>query len=600
MRRLGGPAARGAVLALGVGLLVSQARAPTPDTTAPAPPAVESEATSPAPALAPVMVPSPVAVASPTLSSPVAPPGSTVLSPAAGSPSPVAPSPAAGSPPSVAPSPLAAASPAPDRAVFDYLSVVRGFANTMITHGRDTYGDVRSPLFTTTLERGTLGLPTGVPSLPGVRDQDRAINAANPMHDENLYQVLYALTEITGDPGYARAADEALGWFFRHAQSPTTGLLAWGEHLGWDLRAERRTDGSGSAARDDDDDEEEDWEGLFRYGTHEYYRPWVLWDRSFALAPEPAARFARAVWQGHVGNRKTGSYDRHAGYDRRDAGRGQEFPRHGGFYIDTWAAAYQRTGDREFLRAITALVGYFERHRDASTGILVATSGRRDLAWPFQNLSLAIDLWDAARRIERPNLPATYRELPKRMRESAVQIDRTVLQLARTVPYSLNGFARRVNAKTLQPEGEPAFTAPWTSSYGHEIDAQAAMLYLLRFRQTGEAEYRALALAAADRYLGSEPASSEVLYPGTLGQAIALQVAAYRLTGRPEYLARADHFGRLAVERFFGSSTLPAASSRSTHYEALTRGDTLAMALLDVWLAANRPGVELPLIFTDR
>jgi hypothetical protein len=85
-----------------------------------------------------------------------------------------------------------------------------------------------------------------------------------------------------------------------------------------------------------------------------------------------------------------------------------------------------------------------------------------------------------------------------------------------------------------------------------------------------------------------------------VGQAISLQVAAYRLTGRPEYLARADHFARLAVERFFGSSTLPAASSRSGHYEALTRGDTLAMALLDLWLAANRPRIEPPLIFTDR
>ena len=483
--------------------------------------------------------------------------------------------------------------------MFDSLRVVRGYADTMIAHGRDTHGDVRSPLFTTTLDRATLGLLKAVPPLPGVRDQDRAINAANPMHDQNLYQVLYALTEISGEPGYARAADEALRWFFRHAQSPTTGLLAWGEHLGWDLRAERRTDGSGSARRDDDEDDD-DLEGLFRYGTHEYYRPWVLWDRSFALAPEAAARFARAVWDGHVGDRRTGAYDRHAGYDRRDAQTGKEFPRHGGFYIGTWAAAYQRTGDRDFLRAIAALVGYFERHRDARTGILVAMSTRPELGWPFQNLSLAIDLWDAARRIERPDLPATYRDLPKRMRESAAQHDRTVLQLARAVPYTGHGFARRVNARTLTPEGETAFTAPWAWSYGQETDAQVAMLCLLRYRQAGEVGYRALALAAADRYLASDPPPAEVLYPGTVGQAIALQVAAYRLTGRPEYLARADHFGRLAVERFFGPSTLPAASSRSGHYEALTRGDTLVMALLDLWLAANRPGVELPLIFTDR
>jgi hypothetical protein len=484
----------------------------------------------------------------------------------------------------------------------DYLRIVRGYADTLIARGRDTYGDVHSPLFTTTLDRTTLGLLDSAPPLAGMRKEDRAINAANPMHDQNLYQTLYALTEVTGDPGYAAAADEALAWFFEHTQSPVTGLLAWGEHIGWDLRAERRIIVTDHASRRD----AEHLDDMYRYGTHEYYRPWVLWDRSFALAPEAATRFARAVWKGHVGDQDTGEYDRHADYDRREPSTGKEFPRHGGFYIDTWAAAYEHAQDRALLRPIDVLLGYFERHRNPRTGILVAMSSRPKLGWPLQNLSLSIDLWNAAERLDRLDLPAAYRALPERMRASAARDDAVFLNIARDVPYAEHGFVTAVHTETLEPgdsrlaEGESLFTAPWISSYGDETDAQAALLCLLRYQQTGDDDFRDLFLAVANRYLQSDPDLAEVFYPGTIGHAITLEVAAYWLTGQRTYLERADHFGRLAVDQFFGTALLPAASTHNHHYEALTRGDTLVMALLDLWLAVNRPDVELPLVYTDR
>src|SRR5688572_9414966 len=89
--------------------------------------------------------------------------------------------------------------PAPD-AASDYLGIVQTYADTMIAHGRDEYGAVRTPLFAAVLDRKTLRLPEKLPpEIPGIRVQDRTLTGANPMHDENLYQVLYALTEITGD-----------------------------------------------------------------------------------------------------------------------------------------------------------------------------------------------------------------------------------------------------------------------------------------------------------------------------------------------------------------------------------------------------------------
>jgi hypothetical protein len=91
-----------------------------------------------------------------------------------------------------------------------------------------------------------------------------------------------------------------------------------------------------------------------------------------------------------------------------------------------------------------------------------------------------------------------------------------------------------------------------------------------------------------------------VVYPGPVGIALGLELAAYRLTGEQKYLERAHYFAGLGLERFLGNSPLPAASSRNVHYEALTRGDTLMMGLLDLWLAVNRPSELSPLIYSDR
>ena len=97
----------------------------------------------------------------------------------------------------------------------DYLKVVTNYANALITHGRDKYGPVKSPLIATTLERGTFGMieRDGAPEIAGVRDRERVFEGANPMHDQNLYQILFALTQLTGNIEYAQHADQTLAWF---------------------------------------------------------------------------------------------------------------------------------------------------------------------------------------------------------------------------------------------------------------------------------------------------------------------------------------------------------------------------------------------------
>ncbi|MFH1267315.1 MAG: hypothetical protein ABIK89_16450 [Planctomycetota bacterium] len=465
----------------------------------------------------------------------------------------------------------------------DYLKIVRDYADAMIEHGRDRYGPVESPLFAAALDRKMLKLLEGealdralnIPrSQWGVRPNDRTPSGANPMHDENLYQVLYALTEVTGEEAYAAEADRALRWFFEHCQSPATGLMAWGEHLGWDFREEKPTG-----------------------DIHEFARPWVLWERSFELAPQPCARFASGLWQHQIADRRTGRFSRHASFARHAPAAGREFPRHGGFYIATWAAAYEHTKDAEFLAAIEVLVDSFEKRRNPETGTIPADSTNVEVLWPPSNLSLAIDLWDGAQKVPEP--------LGDKMRACAARTDDLFLKLSHDLGPEGQGFLGRGVTSSLAPDpnvaGHSSHTDTWSTGYGEYTDAQMAMFCLLRYQQVKREGYKRLFLAAVERYVAREPDRSAVLWPGVMGDAITLLLAAYRTTGDPKYVARAGQLADAAVEVFFpGDSPLPKASSLHDHYEAITRADTLAMALLDLWAAKHRPDVDLGMIWPER
>lgn len=458
----------------------------------------------------------------------------------------------------------------------DYLGTVQAYADAMIDHGRDVYGTEQTPLFAATLDRATMRLPVKTPpAVPGIRAGDRTLSGANPMHDQNLYQVLYALTEATGDTKYGKAASDALGWFFTNAQSVTTGLYAWGEHLGWDFHTEAPI-----AGRD----------------THEFYRPWVLADKAYQLAPEPFERFAVGLWRHQIADHQTGEFSRHARFTEHGPSKGREFPRHGGFYLRQWAVAYERTKNPELAEAIEILVDGFERSRNPESGALPSQGLIPDLAWPQSDVSLAIDLHDSAPLVP-PNLAA-------KLRASAERTDKAFLSIKHDLSKDGLGFIKSADTSTLEP-GDPRlksypYSRIWATGYGEATDAMIAMLCLMRYEQVKIDGYRNLFLKTADRYLTSDPDTSIALYPGAMAEAIAVMLGAHRLTGESKYLDRADTFGRLAADFFFSDSPLPRASSQHDHYEAITRADTLAMELLALWAARERPELKLSLIWNER
>ncbi|MFV1965740.1 MAG: FG-GAP-like repeat-containing protein [Pirellulaceae bacterium] len=433
------------------------------------------------------------------------------------------------------------------------LDVVRRYADAMIEYGRDTHGRQKTGLLLSALDRGTLKPLELRPEPPGgVRRGDRAglpwrrLTGANPQVDQNLLRVLYALTDVTGEDRYGKVADHEVRWFLQNAQSPVTGLLPWGEHLSWDVMLDQPISSGTEYAQ-------------------EFARPWILWDRSFELAPNASKKFALGLWNHQIANHRTGAFDRHAPYNRHGPRDGKDFPRHAGFYIHTWAHAYNHTRDETFLSAIKVVLARFERKRIGPGGVMRATVG-------------PLDIETAASMV--PD------SLASRLREFARVEDRLVLENL----HELYG----------NPDGTLTFKPTWKAGYSSGVSADWAMFGLARYEQVKKKPFRDLVIAVADAYVDALPDEDVDVWPMSFSHVISAQVAAYKLTNRNVYLEQARRFAQMAVDLYFQDNPLLRASFRTDHYEAITGGDSLALSLLEVHAATHDLKVTIPLNTIDR
>lgn len=427
-----------------------------------------------------------------------------------------------------------------------YLPVVYRYADAMLEHGRDSYGPQKTGLLLSALDRTSLSPLTNRPPAPaGIREEDRVgtsdapLAGANPWHDQNLLRLLYTLSELSGKAHYRQAADAELKWFLENARAARTALLPWGPRMSWDVMTDQPTPKDQNAA---------------------FFRPWVLWDRCFEFAPKASKAFALQPGQNQNTN-----------HNKVTSGP-MDFPRHGGFYIRTWAVAYAHTKDEAFLERIEMLLGQLEKRRQSQTrgNEPFASEKNTGAASP---LSAGIDCDGAAHRVPEA--------LASRLREFASREDAVFLSLPHGLKSS-GGFVEALDETTGKPSAKT--TSLWSARHGGTTTAQVGMMCVSRYDNTGNVGYRALILAAADAYQNSQPGGDEDAWPRTFGHAISLQIAAWRHTAKPAYLESARRIADIAVEKFWGTNTLPKASFKTEHYETITGADTLALALVELHL----------------
>lgn len=484
----------------------------------------------------------------------------------------------------------------------EYVRTARDYAEAMLEYGRDQYGERRSPSFVDTLDLRTMTMPRGI-SAETTRIYQRLFRAAdsstgcNPMYHIDLHQLLFALSEVTGEEKYGQAGRDSIEWFFKHTQSPVTGFVAWGEHLAWDLLEDRIT----LPAREGD--------RVFVSDIHEFYGPWIHWQTTCEVAPEAAQRFARGLWEHQIADHETCEFSRHARYSKHAPGKGYEFQRQVGFYLDTWASVYAGTQDERLLEPVRQFLKALRKWQNPKTGLLPFEGRSPDVAFILHNLSFTVDAWEASTKLPDP--------LRAELQEFIGSVDDAVLKLECDLAKDGRGFPKIADANTgevtnramakARPNYSQAFIderySPygglWASVYGagSYTDARHAVLCGYRYRQTGRKEFRDLCRKTADRYIGSKPSSpGGVLTPKTIAPVMGLLHAAWHGTKDDRYLAESRRLADLSRELFFREGiSLPHVSARRNehpYYLSISYADSLMLMFLELGLLLD--GREVP------
>ena len=174
----------------------------------------------------------------------------------------------------------------PDTVQSKYLEVVMEFANNVLEHGRDSYGEIHSPLLV-----DGINIETGEPAR--WKSDGNSWVISNFASQQNLMRVLTGLTELTGDSRYRQAAEEAVRYMFEH-QSDSNGLLFWGGHQFVDL---------------------ETMKPQFEGRPHELKNHFPYYKLMWEVDPEATKQMLEAMWNAHVLGWEKLDLNRHGEYN---------------------------------------------------------------------------------------------------------------------------------------------------------------------------------------------------------------------------------------------------------------------------------------------
>lgn len=475
-----------------------------------------------------------------------------------------------------------------------YRKLAVDYADNMIEVGRDEYGEVKSPSFVDTLDLRSMSMPRSTSKetteiYVNLFRADDSSTGCNPMYHIDLHQLLNHLTDLTGDPKYAKAGQDSINWFFHNTQSEKTGFVAWGEHLSWDLIQDEITIGGLRKGK------------FVKSDIHEFYGPWIHWKTSYEVAPEETARFADGLWEHQIYDHETCHFSRHARYSHHSPAKGYEFLRQVGFYLDTWASIYEETEDEKYLEIIGKFLAALKSWQHPQTGLLPFESRSQNVSFILHNLSFTVDAWEASQKLPDP--------LKTDLQEFIRSVDESILNLKHDLTPSGKGFPKIATTATGEVTNEGMYKARagypkefidvryapygglWASVYGagSYTDARHALLCAYRYRQVKDERYKNLVLLTADRYINSKPSSpSGTLTPKTIAPVMALLNEAYKISGERKYLDDSRRLADLSREIFFKPGIpFPHVSEKleeHPYYMSISYGDSLMLMFLELGL----------------
>ena len=162
--------------------------------------------------------------------------------------------------------------------------------------------------------------------------------------DQPIVVAAYTLSELTGDPQYAQAANRYVDAFLNRCIADS-GLFQWGNHQYYDL-LERRVI-------------------AFHNGYHELRPITPAWEVFWRRAPRKTETYIRQMADRHLYDPTTGGFNRHD--DRK---KGHAFLEAGGILCESLAWLHARTGDRSLADMARRIARYSFDSRNPSTGLV--------------------------------------------------------------------------------------------------------------------------------------------------------------------------------------------------------------------------------------
>jgi len=161
------------------------------------------------------------------------------------------------------------------------IKAVMRFAETVMQHGRDVYGQKHTPLFVDGLNVDTVKPPEKIQSWSGGEGMQPWISS-NLGHQGNLMRFLAGLSRFTGDPKYQKAMQAAIRYNFDHFQG-AGGLLPMGHHRFIELK---RDNYHGDVSKEDCCHELK--------GNYPYYE--IFWE----VNPDGTEKMVQGIWLWHM------------------------------------------------------------------------------------------------------------------------------------------------------------------------------------------------------------------------------------------------------------------------------------------------------------
>jgi len=445
----------------------------------------------------------------------------------------------------------------------DYLAAVRSHLDRIIASGTDRYGPVQTPMWMASLDTRTGAYPQDAvhPKVGKRAYRDiLAPKGCTLYWDQPELVAAYAITKITADEWYAKAADAYVQSFLRKCVR-ADGLFEWGNHVYYDAFTDKLVHLQG--------------------GDHETRPIPPAWEAFWKLSPQAAEREIRLVAKLHVFDPVTGGFNRHA-----DGKKGCAFLESGGIITETLCWLSRKTGDKAPADLALRVARFSFEHRGEKTGLL--ENNPTVSRWDKFAATTEVGVW--AGSLLRAQDYTGVEEFGRMARQAVLaylkygwdeKAGRYLGQLK--VADGVSAFAAE-NKRLPETNAPGLYADPWNAYFPtHDYPMALAETCVTLYDRTKEREF----LQAIERWAGvlkeeklpAQTRDGHGGYAELFGRGIHFLCRAAEATGDRAYRKQAHELARLAMDSLFAEGMFRSHTGED-RYDALDGVGYLLLALI--------------------